>query len=72
MRTLINNVKDRKGVPLPSREEVDGFDLRQGDYVDYFQYMVQNNELPEPQLYDVENWGEDDFFGPSQDIILAK
>ncbi len=72
VRTLINNVKDRKGAPLPSREEVDGFDLKQGDYVDYFRYMVQHNELPEPELYDIENWGVDDFFGPSYDIILAK
>ncbi len=59
--TLINNAKERKGAPLPSREEVDGFDLQQGDYVDYFRYMVQHSELPEPELYDVDTWEEEDF-----------
>ncbi len=56
VRTLVTNAKERKGRLLPSREEVSGFDLQEGDYVDYFRHMVQNNELPEPELYDVENW----------------
>ncbi len=34
--------------------------------------MVQNNELPESESYDIENWTEDDFFGPAQDFIPEK
>ncbi len=69
VRTLVSNAKQRKGEPLPSREEVNGFDLEEGDYVDYFRYMVRNKELPESELYDVENLAEEDFFGPFQDFI---
>ncbi len=40
VRTLVKNARDRKA--LPSREEVEDFELLTRDYVDLFQVMVQN------------------------------
>ncbi len=52
VRTLIKNARDREA--LPSKEEVEGFELLTGDYVNLFQLMVKANELPDSDMYDVD------------------
>ncbi len=59
VHTLIKNARDRKA--LPSKEEVEGFKLLTGDYVDLFQLMVQDNELPDSDMYKVDTWEDEDF-----------